>query len=281
MPVVPKKVVDRFARGVKNFQNILSKARNRDVNEADTVTIVTDILADVFGYDKYSEITREHAVRGTYCDLAVELDGKVKFLIEVKAIGLDLKENHLMQVIAYGAKEGVDWIVLTNGLEWEIHRIRFEQPISNDLICAFNFLDMNPRSSDDQERLFLLCNEGLRKAAIEEYHERIQSVNRYTIGAVILTESITKVIRREIKRLSPGINVSIGDIEEILRTDVLKAIVVEGESADAAKKRIARVAKKALRKKKTSPTASENVPPSLPSSESRTSEDDEDSPLGD
>jgi hypothetical protein len=31
--------------------------------------IVSDMLADVFGYDKYNEITRELCVRGTYCDL--------------------------------------------------------------------------------------------------------------------------------------------------------------------------------------------------------------------
>ncbi len=52
--------------------------------------IVTDMLAEVFGYDKFSEVTAEHAIRGTYCDLATKLDGTVQSLIEVKAIGLEL-----------------------------------------------------------------------------------------------------------------------------------------------------------------------------------------------
>jgi len=47
------------------------------------------MLAEIFGYDKYSEVTRELAIRGTYCDLATRIDGKFQMLIEVKAIGAE------------------------------------------------------------------------------------------------------------------------------------------------------------------------------------------------
>jgi hypothetical protein len=40
------------------------------------------MLAGVFGYDKYSEVTSEFAIRGTYCDLAIKIDGALKTLIE-------------------------------------------------------------------------------------------------------------------------------------------------------------------------------------------------------
>lgn len=93
MAVVPKKVAERLIVGVKQFQPILAAARSRDVNEADTVTIVKDMLADVFGYDKYSEVTSEHSIRGTYYDLATKIDGQVATLIEVKAVGLELRDQ--------------------------------------------------------------------------------------------------------------------------------------------------------------------------------------------
>ena len=32
--------------------------------------IVTDVLAEIFGYDKDSEVTRELCIRGKFCDLA-------------------------------------------------------------------------------------------------------------------------------------------------------------------------------------------------------------------
>lgn len=57
--------------------------------------IVSDMLAEVFGFDKYSEVTRELCIRGTYCDLAVRIDQKLRFLIEVKAIGTELKDQHV------------------------------------------------------------------------------------------------------------------------------------------------------------------------------------------
>lgn len=86
MSAIPKKVSERLSRGIKKFQPVLSAALSRDVNEDDTVTIVTDILSDLFGYDKYSEITSEYAIHGTYCDLAIKIDGEVRLLVEVKAI---------------------------------------------------------------------------------------------------------------------------------------------------------------------------------------------------
>ena len=36
-------------------------------------------------------------IRGTFCDLAIKLDGTLAVLIEVKAIGLDLKEQYVKQ----------------------------------------------------------------------------------------------------------------------------------------------------------------------------------------
>ena len=75
MTKLPKKFCDRIQGRLKHFQNIAISHRTRDVSEADTVTLVKDVLADLFGYDKYSELTSEHQIRGTFCDLAVQIDG--------------------------------------------------------------------------------------------------------------------------------------------------------------------------------------------------------------
>ena len=185
MVKIPQKVSERLKKEINQFQKILSTAKDRDVNESDTVIIITDMLAKVFGFDKYTEITSEQAIRGTYCDLAIKLNGKIKFLIEVKAIGLTLKENHLRQAINYGANTGIPWVVLTNGVDWEIYKIRFEKPINYDLVCSFNFAELNSKKQEDQDKVFLLCKEGIEKAAIEEFHDHVQSVNRFMVGAIV------------------------------------------------------------------------------------------------
>ena len=49
---IPSRIVDRLAGGLKRFQPILASAKSRDVNESDTSMIITDVLAEIFGYDK-------------------------------------------------------------------------------------------------------------------------------------------------------------------------------------------------------------------------------------
>ena len=51
------KTKDQLVKGLKKFQPIIKKAKAADINESDTVTIIVDMLSDVFGYDKYAEIT--------------------------------------------------------------------------------------------------------------------------------------------------------------------------------------------------------------------------------
>jgi hypothetical protein len=93
---VPKRVVERISGNLKSFQTILLQQKTRDVSEADTVTLVKDILSDILGYDKYAELTSEHNIRNTFCDLAIKLDNKLAFLLEVKAIGIELKDKQLI-----------------------------------------------------------------------------------------------------------------------------------------------------------------------------------------
>jgi len=266
MVAIQKKVSERLSKEIKRFQKILQTAHDRDVNESDTVTIITDMLHQVFGFDKYTDITSEQAIRGTYCDLAIKQDGKIKYLIEVKAIGLNLKENHLRQAVGYGANHGIPWVVLTNGINWEVYRIKFDRPISHDLVYTIDFSTLNPRKAEDQEKVFLICKEGLAKDAIEEFHDHVQSVNRFMIGAITLSEPVVNLIRRELKAICPGVKVTNEEIEGILSSEVLKRDVVNSESADEAMKRVSKGLKKKAKKKvkkKISTPVEETETPSI------------------
>ena len=259
MSSIPKKIQERFIKAVPRFQRVLQIAKDRDVNESDTVSILNDILGDVFGYDKYLEVTSEFSVRGTYCDLAIKIDDKVQFLIEAKAIGIDLKDTHIKQAVDYGANHGAQWVVLSNGIEWRVYRIRFEQPINFDLVCSFNFLALNPKDEKYQEWLFILSKEGLAKCVRDDFYDKVQSVNRYIIGNLILNEPVLSLIRRELKKLAEGVRVEVDEIEAIVRSEVLKREVVEGDEAEAARARVSKFYKKATapRRKKAGECAQE------------------------
>ncbi len=250
--MIPKRVLDRLVRGMTKFQRVLQIAKDRDVNESDTVSIICDMLAEVFGYDKYLDVTSEVAIRGTYCDLAIKIDNKVEFLIEAKAIGLDLKESHLRQAIDYGANNGVQWIVLTNGIVWRVYKIRFEKPINYDLVCELNFMEFNPKNEEHQEKLWILCKEGVVKDAREDFYEKILTVNRFVLSALILSDTIVGVIRRELRKLSDGVLVSPEEIVKILTNEVLKRDALDGDEASKTQARVRRFYGKAARRSRDS-----------------------------
>lgn len=247
MAAVPKKVAERLIAGLKRYQPILAAAKARDVGEADTVTIIKDMLADVFGYDKYSDVTSEHSIRGTYCDLAIKIDTQLQTLIEVKAIGIDLKESHVKQAIDYAANQGVDWVLLTNGVVWRVYHLIFAKPIDQELVLEIDFCNLNPRSEGDVELLYLWCKEGWQRSVLGEYHTQRQALSRFFVGAMLQTDAVLDVIRRELRRVSPDVRIDSAQIKDVLINEVIKREVMEGDKADEARKKITRAATKALR----------------------------------
>lgn len=243
MASIPSKVQDRLSAGIKRFQPILTSAKSRDVNESDTVTIVTDMLADVFGYDKYSEITSEYVVRGTFVDLAIKLDGKAQMLLEVKAIGLDLKDAFVKQAVDYGANEGIEWVVLTNGVTWQIYKVSFAKPVGFDLVLQIDFMDLSSKNVSHLESLYLLTKEGLGKSVLGDYHTQRQALSRFFIGAITLSEPILDVIRRELRKISPDVKIDNEQIKDVLVQEIIKREVMEGEKADEAQRKVARIHK--------------------------------------
>jgi len=258
MARIPSKVATRIKAELKRYQKVLESALARDVNESDTVIIVSDILSDVLGYDKYADLTTEFAIRSTFCDLAVKIGDKIHFLIEVKAIGLDLKSDHLRQAVNYAANQGVNWVILTNGKEWHVYRLLFQKPIKEEKVFQFNLLDISSRDSQDMETLYVLSKEGISKAAIEEYRKMMEATNRFTIAALIQSEIVISVLRREIRKMHKGVRVDADTILELLQNEVLKRDVVQGEEAQEAMKKIKTKMTWAAKKK----TVTKNVRPS-------------------
>jgi hypothetical protein len=244
---IPSRIVTRLTAGLKKFQPILVSAKSRDINESDTVVIITDMLQDIFGYDKYTEITSEHAIKGTFVDLAIKLDNATVLLIEVKAIGSEMKDSYVKQAIDYGANLGVDWVVLSTGVHWRVYKIIFSKPISCEIVFEFNILELNPKDEDHLECLWMLSKESWQKESLKEFHAQKQALNRYLMAALLQSDPILDVIRRELKRVTPGVRIDSGEILKVLTLEVIKRDALEGEKADASKKLVMKAAKTVLR----------------------------------
>jgi hypothetical protein len=238
MSNIPRKVEERIKDVLKRFIPVLVSQRDRDVSEADTVTVVKDLLSDLFGFDKYAEVTSEHAIRGTYCDLAIKLDGKLRLLLEVKAIGLQLNEKHIKQAVDYATNQGLDWVVLTNGIRWMLFKISFKKPIEAKIVAEFDLLAVDLKSDADLEKIYLITKEGVLKGAVVEFSEKQSATSKYLIAAVLLNDQdVLNAIRRELRKIT-DILVEPTVIAEVLRTAVIKREVLEGDEAAQFERRV-------------------------------------------
>lgn len=257
MLAVPKKIEKRLAEGTKRYKRIVANAAKKDVNESDTVTIVVDMLSDIFGYDKFTEVTSEYAIRKTYCDLAIKLGSKTKLLIECKAVGTKLKDDHARQVIDYGTKEGVDWVVLTNAIEWKVYKIIFRhKPIMHDLVYCFTMGELDIHNREHISFLYALSKESIAdvKPGLWDIYEHQSMVNKYMVGQLILHETTIAHIRRLLKKISPEVKVGADKIAELVETEVLKRDILDSENIKDIKRFV-------RRKLLTSPKTSHNAEP--------------------
>jgi hypothetical protein len=106
---------------------------------------------------------------------------------------------------------------------------------------------MNPGSENDIEHLYLWCKEGWQRSVLGEYHTRKQALSRFFIGAMLQTDPVLEVIRRELRRVSPDVRIDVEQIKAVLTNEVIKREVMKGDKADEARKKITRATLKAVR----------------------------------
>jgi hypothetical protein len=240
------RVEARIGAQLKKYQPVLEQAKQKDISESDTCLIIRDLLCDVLGYKKFEDITTEHNIRGNFVDLAVHTDGKMRFLIEAKAIGITLKDQHVKQAVDYAANQGTDWVVLTNAAVWRLYKVIFSQPIDKVLVCEIDWPTLGAKNSDVIEFFGNISREEFSKDTMDDFLQRKEMSSKFVLAAVITTDGIIEQIRKEIRRLS-GIRIDADYLRQTICGEVIKRELIdsdEGKAAQATVKRLLRCQKK-------------------------------------
>src|SRR5690606_26746781 len=111
---------ERLKTSLRRFAKPLAELVARDANEGDTRLLVTDVLCEALGFDKYADLSTEYAVKGELADYGLRIDQQLVAFGEVKRAATKLGQRHLRQVEMYAVNEGVEWLILTNGSSWEV-----------------------------------------------------------------------------------------------------------------------------------------------------------------
>lgn len=68
------------------------------------------------------------------------MDKDLVAFIEVKRVATKLAAKHLRQVQNYALNEGVEWVLLTNGAQWQAYHITAKMPVEVDLALDVDLL---------------------------------------------------------------------------------------------------------------------------------------------
>jgi predicted type IV restriction endonuclease len=199
---------------LKKFLPNLLKAQEESLNEADTVQRIILLLHQVLDYDLLGEVTRETQIKDKFVDIAIKLDGKVRLLIEAKPAGTPLRDRHIEQAERYAAEGNHPWVLLTNGVAWNLYHLTFDEGIEYERVFAVDL------QTDDLERaaelLAILHRSSLAKGEHEDYWRRHQALGPESIGRALFTFDVLSRIRREVRRRE-GLLIDVEDLGRAIR----------------------------------------------------------------
>jgi predicted type IV restriction endonuclease len=204
----------RISNSIKKLNKPTLLLKEKDALEADTRHLVTDILVDALGYDKYENLTAEFAVKGDFADYGIRIDKQLEAFIEVKRISQKLSPSHLRQVESYALKEGVQWAILTNAQVWQAYHVTPVKGQQSEVTLIFevDILDETLKPSAKTELLFLISKEGLSKGRLAEYLSAQNAVSPKTLKPILLSEDVLVAVRKEIKKKTKH-NIDLKDLK--------------------------------------------------------------------
>jgi len=228
--VYQQKARERIKKALTKFNRVVARARENGANESDTRLIVTSVLGEMLGWDTFEHVTGEHRIKGNYADFAIR-DGKdLLAIIEVKAVGTTLGPKHLNQAVSYAANEGVDWVWLTNGCDWQVYRVLFGKPIDQDLAFKVSICDKEMKPKDKVELLYLLTHEARRADELYAFYKKKAALSGPNAARLLLSEKMLRALRAEM-RAATGHLATLTEIATILVEEVIRPEVLGDDTA--------------------------------------------------
>ena len=191
------------AKKTKLFNNIKAYSKKylnkiTELDESGTRLMVNDFLSEVLGFIPIEEIKTEYMIRGTYADYVIQYKTERQFLVEVKALSFALSEKHLRQAINYGANEGIEWAMLTNGRNFQFYKILFNKPIESRKIFEFDLSDM-AQCKESVESLQFLTKDAMANKGLVSLWSKTSALDPANVASLLFTPTVINFVKRTLK----------------------------------------------------------------------------------
>jgi predicted type IV restriction endonuclease len=204
-----------ISKSLKKFLPHLLQAQRDNLNEADTVQRLIKVFEEILGYDAMTEISRESQMKNKYVDICLKVDGAVQLLVEAKAAAVSLRDRHIEQAQSYASRNNYRWVILTNGVNWHLYHLTFDEGIEYEL--AFNVdLSVPEQFATSCAMLSLLHRNAIRKGEHEAFWQQRSALSPVSIAKALFHERVLMLIRREIRRVE-GLLVDPEDLVKAIR----------------------------------------------------------------
>lgn len=190
---------EKMLGALKDYKKRYLAKNLADLDESGTRIMINTFLTSILGYQELEEIKTEYMIKGTYADYIVQIGGQRHFLVEVKAFSIDLSDKHLRQAINYGANEGIEWAILTNGRQFQFYKIIFEKPISEKLVFEIDFLDEEFNIKDSIEQFTYLHRDAVAKNSLSNLWSRYSALEPVNIAGLLFSPQVIAFLKKELR----------------------------------------------------------------------------------
>jgi hypothetical protein len=190
---------ERMLSALKDYKKRYLTKNIGDLDESGTRIMINTFLTTILGYQELEEIKTEYMIKGTYADYIVQIGGKRHFLVEVKAFSIDLSDKHLRQAINYGANEGIDWAILTNGRQFQFYKVIFGKPIGEKLVFEVDFCDEDFNLKDAIEQFTYLHRDAVVKDSLEDLWCRYSALEPVNIAGLLFSPQVVSFLKKELR----------------------------------------------------------------------------------
>ena len=196
--MLTKNKLTKLQGALKNYSKKFLHSNLTELDESGTRLMINSFLTDVLGFAPIEEVKTEYMIRGTYADYVIQTKGIRHFLIEVKALSFNLSEKHLRQAINYGANEGIEWALLTNGKCFEFYKILFNKPIESRKIFSSDLSDPIQQKSC-LEIIQFLHKDSVSNKGLDFLWNKTVALDPKNVAGFLYSPTVINFIRRELK----------------------------------------------------------------------------------
>lgn len=156
----------RVQEAVGRAKEVIAQGRAESLAETATREVfVTPCLA-ALGWDPLEDMVHEYRpklAKTESVDYAIVLQGQPIAFVEAKRLGLPLTDEMAAQVIRYAAVEGVQWCILTNGVNWKLYDQFLKGDIHAKLVASLDLTAFRTGAEFDSvfDKLWFMSKQSL------------------------------------------------------------------------------------------------------------------------